>query len=254
MTDRPLTPESEALMRRLRLGPGWEPSFRAIEEAARAEALADADAVAVEHYRVCRQPITVERLAAALAVMAHETKLCKDVGRWHSVAHGVGSEDEADRITMATSILAAMATDTEAGCTLCGDGHRHPGPSEHWATQYHGQPAPAPEPVSVEACGWCRMPEDVTQHASGHDHEPESNGRHRFRHAVQWDIRGGRVWLSREQWGDVIDGLVMLRAGADARKAANPESTSDVRSAEIAAILAALGEAAPWPSRTSARP
>ena len=43
----------------------------------------------------------------------------------------------------AVAILAALATDTEAGCTLCGDGHRHPGPPQKWHMSYHGVPLAA---------------------------------------------------------------------------------------------------------------
>ena len=34
--------------------------------------------------------------------------------------------------------------------------------------------------IRAQRCGWCTMPEDVTQHAPGHDDEPETSGRHRF--------------------------------------------------------------------------
>ena len=45
----------------------------------------------------------------------------------------------------------------------------------------------------------------------------------------RWDAEGGTVRLGREEWGTVVDGLVELRASAARRKAANSESTSDLR-------------------------
>ena len=73
---RPLHPLSECLLDDLRAAydqghmQPWHERLAAIEAAVRAEALVDALAhIAAEHYRVCRpyQPITVERLARALA-------------------------------------------------------------------------------------------------------------------------------------------------------------------------------------------
>ena len=44
-----------------------------------------------------------------------------------------------------------------------------------------------------------------------------------------WDEVGGSMWLDRHQWGVIIDGLVLQRAEALTRKAANEYSNSDER-------------------------
>lgn len=63
-----------------------------------------------------------------------------------------------------------------------------------------------------------------------------------LREALVPDLAGGMVWLGRDDWGDVIDGLVMLREQADSRKRVNSESTSDIRSAEIADLIGRIAE------------
>lgn len=59
-------------------------------------------------------------------------------------------------------------------------GMRHGGSLSH--------PFVGPREVTTEdlaramlACGWCGTSASTTQHAPGHDEEPESDGRHRFR-------------------------------------------------------------------------
>jgi hypothetical protein len=58
------------------------------------------------------------------------------------------------------------------------------------------------------------------------------------------DLVGFAVWLDREDWGHVMDGLILSSAEALQRKAANLESTSDVRAQAIADLIRRLGEAA----------
>jgi hypothetical protein len=52
--------------------------------------------------------------------------------------------------------------------------------------------------------------------------------------------RGASIWLSREEWGNVIDGLVTEVERATRRKAVNSESTSDDRVKDIEALIARL--------------
>ena len=51
---------------------------------------------------------------------------------------------------------------------------------------------------------------------------------------------GFSMWLNRESWGHVTDGLILLIAEAKQRQAANPMSTSGARAREIEGILRRL--------------
>lgn len=51
---------------------------------------------------------------------------------------------------------------------------------------------------------------------------------------------GYLVWLCREDWGHVIDGLILGKADAERRQAANSESTSGARAGDIGKLISRL--------------
>jgi len=61
-----------------------------------------------------------------------------------------------------------------------------------------------------------------------------------------WDLRGGPLWLDREQWGIVTDALIEHRASATARKGANSASNSDVRAEMCVQIIQTINTAAAY--------
>jgi hypothetical protein len=62
--------------------------------------------------------------------------------------------------------------------------------------------------------------------------------------ADAWDLRGGSMWLDRDQWGVIIDALIKERAHAEARGTA----ASDVRAAMCVDLLERIDtEASPAP-------
>lgn len=54
------------------------------------------------------------------------------------------------------------------------------------------------------------------------------------------DIRGAWLYLSRESWGLVVDGLIAQISALESRKRVNPESTADISIAEARKVLCAL--------------
>jgi len=58
------------------------------------------------------------------------------------------------------------------------------------------------------------------------------------------NLRGFSVWLCREDWGHVIDGLILERERSLQRKSANPESNSNYIAGRCAEIIKALNQAA----------
>jgi hypothetical protein len=61
---------------------------------------------------------------------------------------------------------------------------------------------------------------------------------------VASSIRGFSLWLDREAWGHVIDGLMLERERSAQRKAANPDSNSNYIANRCAELIAQIGEAA----------
>ena len=59
-----------------------------------------------------------------------------------------------------------------------------------------------------------------------------------------WDMRGGALWLDREQWGVIVDALIEHRGSADARKKVNSESTSNVRADACLDLIGQINAAA----------
>lgn len=62
----------------------------------------------------------------------------------------------------------------------------------------------------------------------------------------QMDGQGGAIWLSREEWGVVIDALIEHQESALTHKAGNSESTSDERAAICADLIGRIGAAAAY--------
>lgn len=59
-----------------------------------------------------------------------------------------------------------------------------------------------------------------------------------------WDMRGGPLWLDREQWGVITDALIEHRASATARKGMNSASNSDVRAEMCVQLIQTINTAA----------
>lgn len=57
-------------------------------------------------------------------------------------------------------------------------------------------------------------------------------------------LRGFSLWLDREAWGHVIDGLMLERERSEQRKAANPESNSNHIANRCAELIAQIGQVA----------
>jgi hypothetical protein len=58
------------------------------------------------------------------------------------------------------------------------------------------------------------------------------------------NLRGFSVWLCREDWGHVIDGLILERERSLQRKASNPESNSNHIADRCADIIGVLNQSA----------
>jgi hypothetical protein len=58
------------------------------------------------------------------------------------------------------------------------------------------------------------------------------------------NLRGFSVWLCREDWGHVIDGLILERERSLQRKASNPESNSNYIADRCADIIGVLNQSA----------
>lgn len=56
-------------------------------------------------------------------------------------------------------------------------------------------------------------------------------------------LEGFSIWFNREQWGAVIDGLMLERDRSIGRKKVNSESTSDARADMCAELVRAIGDA-----------
>lgn len=56
-------------------------------------------------------------------------------------------------------------------------------------------------------------------------------------------LRGFSVWFDRESWGHVVDGLILERERSMERKAANPDSNSNVIADHCAEMIQAINEA-----------
>jgi hypothetical protein len=54
-------------------------------------------------------------------------------------------------------------------------------------------------------------------------------------------LNGFSLRLSREEWGAVMDGLILERERSDSRKRTNPESCSDARSAMCLDLIQRIG-------------
>ena len=63
--------------------------------------------------------------------------------------------------------------------------------------------------------------------------------------AATWDEVGGSMWFDRHQWGVIIDGLVLQRAEALTRKAANEYSNSDERAGMCVDLIRQINAADP---------
>jgi hypothetical protein len=63
--------------------------------------------------------------------------------------------------------------------------------------------------------------------------------------AATWDEVGGSMWFDRHQWGVIIDGLVLQRAEALTRKAANEYSNSDERAEMCVDLIRQINAADP---------
>jgi hypothetical protein len=61
------------------------------------------------------------------------------------------------------------------------------------------------------------------------------------------DAKGYSLWLSREEWGAVMDGLILERERSEQRKRVNPESCSDARSAMCLDLIQKIGTPATLP-------
>ena len=56
--------------------------------------------------------------------------------------------------------------------------------------------------------------------------------------------KGFSLWLSREEWGAVMDGLILEQSRSAQRKSVNLESTSEVRAAMCDALIIRIGNKA----------
>jgi hypothetical protein len=63
----------------------------------------------------------------------------------------------------------------------------------------------------------------------------------------QEHAKGYSLWLSREEWGAVMDGLILERERSEQRKRVNPESCSDARSAMCLDLIQKIGTPATLP-------
>src|SRR6185369_3101856 len=59
---------------------------------------------------------------------------------------------------------------------------------------------------------------------------------------VEDNTHGFSIWLDREQWGAVIDGLMLERERSDSRKKANEHSKSDARSAMCIEVIEKINQ------------
>ena len=57
-------------------------------------------------------------------------------------------------------------------------------------------------------------------------------------------MAGYSIWLDREDWGHVLDGLILARDAAEKRAARNSESTSDDRARALGVLIRRIGERA----------
>ena len=58
------------------------------------------------------------------------------------------------------------------------------------------------------------------------------------------NVRGFNLWLTREQWGFVIDGLIEHAATLRKRKGINSESTADDTLTQVEDTIRAIGDVA----------
>lgn len=57
-------------------------------------------------------------------------------------------------------------------------------------------------------------------------------------------VCGFSLWLNRESWGHIVDGLMLERERSEQRKSANPESNSNYIADRCAELITQIGEAA----------
>lgn len=61
---------------------------------------------------------------------------------------------------------------------------------------------------------------------------------------VACTVRGFSLWLDRESWGHIIDGLILERERSEQRKSNNPESNSNITANKCAELITQINAAA----------